>query len=120
MDEQVVAVIRMEDASVSHDSLLAANGHRGISHPPPHSPFTRPLVLAGVASYHQADQPAATCGLAPRPESAKGARDLTRLRARDWRGRPSRDQPGRPGRAAQERWSGRCSSFRTYGGSPAG
>ena len=85
MDEQVVAVIRMEDASVSHDSLLAANGHRGISHPPPHSPFTRPLALAGVASYHQADQPAATCGLAPRPESAKAARDFTRLRLRDWR-----------------------------------
>src|SRR5260370_27321411 len=85
MDEQVVGVIRRKDASVTHDSRVAANGHRGTSHPPPHSPFTRPLALAGVASYHQADQPAATCGLAPRPESAKAARDFTRLRLRDWR-----------------------------------
>jgi anti-sigma regulatory factor (Ser/Thr protein kinase) len=79
MDEQAVAVIRTEDASVSHDMLLAANGHPG----------TRadhgPLAPAGVAASRRVDQPAATCELAPKPESAKAARDFTRLTLAQWR-----------------------------------
>lgn len=75
MDEQVVA----EETSVSHDGLLAANGHRGTR------AEYRPLALAEVAPSHRADHPAATCELAARPESAKTARDFTRLTLHDWR-----------------------------------
>jgi hypothetical protein len=79
VDEQVVAVIRTEEAGVSHDGLLAANGHRGTR------AEYRPLALAGVTPSYQVDHPAATCELAPRPESAKAARDFTRLTLRGWR-----------------------------------
>jgi anti-sigma regulatory factor (Ser/Thr protein kinase) len=78
MDEQAVAVIRTEDPGVSHDGLLEANGHRGAQ------TDYRPLALASVPS-HQADQLAATCELAARPESAKAARDFTRMTLREWR-----------------------------------
>jgi anti-sigma regulatory factor (Ser/Thr protein kinase) len=77
MDEQV-AVIRTEDLSVSHDRLLAANGHRGIQ------TKDRPSALAGVVAAHQAEHPAAICDLAARPESARAARDFTRLTLREW------------------------------------
>jgi anti-sigma regulatory factor (Ser/Thr protein kinase) len=70
---------------VSHDGLLEANGHRGTPHPPPRSPFIRPLALASVAPSHQADQLAAAYELAARPESAKAARDFTRMTLREWR-----------------------------------
>jgi len=65
---------------VSHDRLLEANGNRAT----PHSPSIRPLTLTRVAPSHQADQPAAACELAGRPESAKTARDFTRLTLREW------------------------------------
>ena len=81
MDDQAVAVIRTEDPGVSHDRLLEANGKRAT----PRSPSIRPLTLTGVAPSHQADQPAAACELAGRPESAKTARDFTRLTLREWR-----------------------------------
>jgi anti-sigma regulatory factor (Ser/Thr protein kinase) len=84
VDEQAVAVIRMEDASVSHDRVLEANGHRGTPRVSAHSPSTRSLTLVGVAPSYQADQPAATCELAARPESAKAARDFTRRTLREW------------------------------------
>ncbi len=79
MDERAVAVIRMEDASVSHDRLLAASGHRG-------SPTgCRPLALADVGSARHDGQPAAICELPPRPESARAARNFTRLTLGEWR-----------------------------------
>jgi anti-sigma regulatory factor (Ser/Thr protein kinase) len=67
----------MEDASV--DRLLAANGHRG-ARPPEY----RPLEIAEVAAPLPAGQPAATRELAARPESARAARDFTRLTLREW------------------------------------
>jgi hypothetical protein len=81
MDEQVVAVIRTEDAGVSHDGLLATNEHsetRAERHR---------LTLAGVAptSFYRTEHFAATCELAPRPESAKMARDFTQRTLRGWR-----------------------------------
>lgn len=79
MDEQAVAVIRTEDAGVSPDGVLEANGHRGTQ------TDYRPLSLASVASSHQADQLAATCELTARPESARVARDFTRMTLREWR-----------------------------------
>jgi anti-sigma regulatory factor (Ser/Thr protein kinase) len=79
MDEQAVAVIRTEDAGVSHDGVLAANGHRGTQ------TDYRPLSLASVAASHGADQLAATCELTARPESAGVARDFTRMTLRQWR-----------------------------------
>lgn len=79
MDGQTVAVIRTEDAGVSHDGLLEANGHRGAQ------TDYRPLALASVAPSHQADQLAASYELAARPESAKAARDFTRMTLREWR-----------------------------------
>src|SRR5258706_2866940 len=80
MDDQAAAVIRTEGPGVSHDRLLEANGNRAT----PHSPSIRPLTLTRVAPSHQADQPAAACELAGRPESAKTARDFTRLTLREW------------------------------------
>jgi anti-sigma regulatory factor (Ser/Thr protein kinase) len=85
MDEQAVAVIRTEDAGVSHDGVLEANGHLGTPHPPPRTPFIRPLSLARVVPSHEAEQLAATCELTARPESAKVARDFTRMTLREWR-----------------------------------
>jgi len=79
MDEQVVAVIRMEDAGVSHDGLLATDGHSETR-----AEYRR-MALAGVAPSYRTDHFAATCELAPRPESAKVARDFTRLTLRGWR-----------------------------------
>ena len=81
MDDQAVAVIRTEGPGVSHDRLLEENGNRAT----PPSPSIRPLTLTRVAPSHQADQPAAACELAGRPESAKTARDFTRLTLREWR-----------------------------------
>ena len=85
MDDQAVAVIRTEGPGVNHDRLLEANGNRTAPHSPRHSPSIRPLTLTRVAPSHQADQPAAACELAGRPESAKTARDFTRLTLREWR-----------------------------------
>jgi anti-sigma regulatory factor (Ser/Thr protein kinase) len=79
MDEQAVAVIRTEDAGVSHDRVLEANGHRAtqINY--------RPLSLVGGVPSHGAHQLAATCALTARPESAGVARDFTRMTLREWR-----------------------------------
>jgi hypothetical protein len=81
MDEQVVAVIGTEDAGVSHDGLLATNGHSETR------AECRRLTLAEAApsSFYRAEHFAATCELAARPESAKIARDFTRLTLWGWR-----------------------------------
>ena len=70
---------------MSPDGVLEANGHRRTPHPPPHAPFIRPLSVARVACSHQAGQLAATCELTARPESAKVARDFTRMTLQEWR-----------------------------------
>jgi anti-sigma regulatory factor (Ser/Thr protein kinase) len=79
MDEQAVAVIRTEDAGVSHDGVLEANGHRRTL------TDDRPLALATVVCSHQEDRLAAFCKLTARPESARVARDFTRMTLREWR-----------------------------------
>src|SRR5258708_34315831 len=79
MDGQAVGVTRMEDAGVSHDGLLTADAHRAA-----HTGY-RPLALADVAASREAELPAATCDLAPGPESARAARAFTRLTLREWR-----------------------------------
>ncbi len=79
MDEQAVAVTRMEDAGVSHDGLLTANAHRAT-----HTGY-RPVALADAAASREAELPDATCDLAPGPESARAARDFTRQTLREWR-----------------------------------
>jgi anti-sigma regulatory factor (Ser/Thr protein kinase) len=79
MDEQAAAVIRMQEASVIHDGVLEANGHRGTR------TEHRPLALATAAPNHYAAQLAAACELTPRPESAKVARDFTKMTLREWR-----------------------------------
>ena len=79
MDDQAVAVIRTEDAGVSHDGVLEAKGHRGTQ------TDYRPLSLASVAPSRGAGQLAATCELTARPESAGIARDFTRMTLREWR-----------------------------------
>jgi hypothetical protein len=79
MDEQVVGVIGTEDAGVSHDGLLATNGHGETR-----AEYRR-LALAEAAPSYPTDNCAATCELAPRPESARVARDFTRLTLRGWR-----------------------------------
>jgi hypothetical protein len=76
---RAVAENRMEDGGVSHDGLLTTNGHRGSG------PDYRRLALAEVVPSYRADHPVATCELAPRPESAKQARDFTRVTLRGWR-----------------------------------
>jgi anti-sigma regulatory factor (Ser/Thr protein kinase) len=86
MGEQV-AVVGTEGASVSHDGLLAANGHSGTQT----QTKDRPSALAGVVASRQAEHPAAICDLADRSESARVARDFTRLTLREWQMAPLSD-----------------------------
>ena len=79
MDERAVAVIRMEDASVSHDRLLAASGHRGSL--PGAGRWRWPTWAPPVTTVSLA----AICELPPRPESARAARNFTRLTLGEWR-----------------------------------
>jgi anti-sigma regulatory factor (Ser/Thr protein kinase) len=81
MDEQAVAVIRTEDAGVSHDGVLEANGHRATQ-----IGYRRLSLVGGAgAPSHGAHQLAASCALTARPESAGVARDFTRMTLREWR-----------------------------------
>jgi hypothetical protein len=75
----VVAVVRTEDASVSHERLLTAGGFTGTS-------FTAhlPVGLEVPLPCEQADQPAATSGFPAGPESARQARDFTRITLDGW------------------------------------
>jgi hypothetical protein len=76
---QAVAVVRTEDASVSHERLLTAGGFTGTS-------FTAhlPVGLEVPVPCERADEPAATCMLPPGPESARRARDFTRVTLGGW------------------------------------
>jgi hypothetical protein len=63
---------------VSHDRLLTASGYPGA--------LTANLALSlkDAAVREGADQPAATCPLPPVPESARRARDFTRVTLDEW------------------------------------
>jgi anti-sigma regulatory factor (Ser/Thr protein kinase) len=63
---------------VSHDGLLAASGHHGIH------VERLPLALADLAASDLRHGPAAACGLAAIPESAKIARDFTSVTLQQW------------------------------------
>jgi len=109
MNAQVAAVVRTEDASVSHDRILTTGGYRGagsgvssglglgmsIGTLTEHLPLrfadarevADALGLADVAEFtvcQQAQRPAATSAFAPQPESARRAREFTRITLQDW------------------------------------
>jgi hypothetical protein len=77
-DGQAVAVVRTEDASVSHDRLLTASGYPGA--------FLTPRLSAGLEALAAGEEalPAATCALPAAPESARRARDFTKITLDDW------------------------------------
>lgn len=78
MNGQVVAVVRTEDASVSHDRLLTAGGYRGT--------FLTAHLPLGLEDLAVGDEalPAATCALPPVPGSARQARDFTKTTLNAW------------------------------------
>jgi hypothetical protein len=76
-DGQAVAVVRTEDASVSHDRLLTLSGYPGFLTP------RLPVGLEAIAVGEEA-LPAATCALPAAPESARRARDFTKITLGDW------------------------------------
>lgn len=77
-DGQAVAVVRTEDASVSHDRLLTASGYRGT--------FLAARLPVGLEAFAAGEEAlsAATCGLPAAPESARRARDFTKITLDDW------------------------------------
>lgn len=69
---------------MSHDRLLMASGyHGGHTEGLPQGCAEVP-VIADVAAIAPDDEPAATCALDARAESARRAREFTRLTLRDW------------------------------------
>jgi anti-sigma regulatory factor (Ser/Thr protein kinase) len=84
----VVAVVRTEDAIVSHDRLLlAAGGHldaqgAGPLGLPPGC--TEVLGVTDLAAGELGDPPAATCALGAEAQSARQAREFTRVTLEDW------------------------------------
>lgn len=83
----VVAVVRTEDAIVSHDRLLMASGHRGVHTTGGESlPLgcTEVFGIADVTAGKLGDPPAATCALGAEAESARRAREFTRVTLHDW------------------------------------
>jgi hypothetical protein len=110
---QATGVVRTEDASVTHDRILATSGYRGagsglglgvsaglsIGALAEHLPLrfadagemADALGLAdvtGVSACQQAQRPAATSAFPSQPESARRAREFTRITLQDW------DMPG--------------------------
>ena len=107
---QVATVVRMEDASVSHDRILATSGYRGaggvtnsglgleasIAEITEHLPLrfadAREVAdalglteITGItAACQSAQQPAAMSAFPPQPESARRAREFTRITLQDW------------------------------------
>jgi hypothetical protein len=75
---QAVAVVRTEDASVSYDRLLTAGGYPGTV------TACLPLVLKNAESGDGVAHPAASLALAPVPESARRAREFTKVTLDDW------------------------------------
>jgi anti-sigma regulatory factor (Ser/Thr protein kinase) len=102
---QVATVVRTEDACVSHDRLLTTSGYRGASTAVSSgaedgarvghlslrfadaAEVAGGLGLADIADIPvcaKANQPAATCAFPPQPESARRAREFTRITLQDW------------------------------------
>jgi hypothetical protein len=75
---QAAAVVRTEDARVSHDGLLTPSGYPGTL------TSSLPRGLAGVALPADATERAARCAFGPLPESARRARDFTRVTLDEW------------------------------------
>ncbi len=82
---------------MSHDRLLTTSGYRRAStgaHAEHLSLRFADAVevadalgladIAGVATCQRADHPAATCAFPPQPESARRAREFTRVTLQDW------------------------------------
>jgi anti-sigma regulatory factor (Ser/Thr protein kinase) len=99
---QVATVVRTEDVSVSHDRLLTTSEHRAAGNGVHVEHLSLrfadavevadALGLADIADITvgpQAERPAATCALPPQPESARRAREFTRITLQDW-GMPDR------------------------------
>ncbi len=80
----VVAVVRTEDAIVSHDRLLTASGHRetGAGNLPLGG--AEVLSCADAAAGESGEPPSATCRLGTGAESARQAREFTRLTLQGW------------------------------------
>jgi hypothetical protein len=78
VDGQAVAVVRTEDASVSHERLLTPSGY------PETSTASLPLGLNEDPLREGGRQCTASCALPPLPESARRARDFTRATLDDW------------------------------------
>jgi anti-sigma regulatory factor (Ser/Thr protein kinase) len=99
----------MEDASVSHDRILATSGYRragsgtniGLGLETSIGPLIEHLPLrfadavgvadalglaeiTGIAACQSAQQPAATSAFPPQPASARRAREFTRITLQDW------------------------------------
>jgi hypothetical protein len=106
---QVAGVVRTEDASVSHDRILTTSGYGGAGsgrglgvttgmrigalteHLPLRFADAREVADAlgladvpGVTACPQAQRPAATSAFPPQPESARRAREFTRITLQDW------------------------------------
>ena len=102
---QVATVVRTEDASVSHDRILTTTGYHGASsglgletsigeiteHLPLRFADAREVAdalglaeITGIGACQPAQQPAAMSAFPPRPESARRAREFTRITLQDW------------------------------------
>jgi anti-sigma regulatory factor (Ser/Thr protein kinase) len=94
---QVATAVGTEDVSVGHDRLLTTSGHRAAgngAHVEHLSlRFADPVEvadalgladIADIAVGQPAEQPAATCALSPQPESARRAREFTKITLQDW------------------------------------
>jgi anti-sigma regulatory factor (Ser/Thr protein kinase) len=105
MTAQVVTAVRTEDASVSHDRILTTSGYRGagsgISGGVSFGALTEHLPLrfadagemadalglediADITADQQVERPVAACAFPPQTESARRAREFTRITLQDW------------------------------------
>ena len=106
MSAQAALAVRTEDASVSHDRILTTGGYRGVGSGfnggitngvsfgalTERLPlrFADALEVAGALGLadntvcQQAQRPAATCAFPPQAESARRAREFTRITLQDW------------------------------------
>lgn len=97
----MAAAVRTEDASVSQDRLLTTSGYHGTGSGAGNGARAEHLSLRfadaaevadvlGLAEFAditvcpEANHPAATCAFPPQPESARRAREFTRITLQDW------------------------------------
>lgn len=82
---------------MSHDRLLTTIGHHAAGHGAHVEHLSLRFTeaagvtdalgladIAGITAGQQAEQPTATCALPPQPESARRAREFTRITLQDW------------------------------------